>query len=117
MDDSSPLAAHWDIGFHLLLMLFSGCPKTLEVDQGGSLGAKKGDADLDYEIVDRAGEHTPQPLQPPHHPWAGLAVTGGEVKTGIFRESDETPQFLSRGWAERSELDYCPALGLWENPD
>ncbi|XP_036691927.1 caspase recruitment domain-containing protein 14 isoform X1 [Balaenoptera musculus] len=33
---------------------FSGCPKTLEVDQGGSLGAKKGDADLDYEIVDRA---------------------------------------------------------------
>ncbi|XP_029068201.1 caspase recruitment domain-containing protein 14 [Monodon monoceros] len=33
---------------------FSGCPETLEVDQGGSLAAKKGDADLDYEIVDRA---------------------------------------------------------------
>lgn len=65
-------------------MFFSGCPKTLEVDQGGSLGAKKGDADLDYEIVDRAGEHTPQPLQPPHHPWAGLAEPGGEVKTGIL---------------------------------
>uniref|UniRef100_A0A8C9CX59 Caspase recruitment domain family member 14 n=1 Tax=Phocoena sinus TaxID=42100 RepID=A0A8C9CX59_PHOSS len=50
----NPLAAHWDIGFHLLLMFFNGCPQTLEVDQGGSLGAKKGDADLDYEIVDRA---------------------------------------------------------------
>lgn len=33
---------------------FSGCPDIPEVDQGGSPGAKAGDADLDYEIVDRA---------------------------------------------------------------
>uniref|UniRef100_A0AAA9STD9 Caspase recruitment domain-containing protein 14 n=1 Tax=Bos taurus TaxID=9913 RepID=A0AAA9STD9_BOVIN len=32
----------------------SGCPEILEVDQGGSLGAKKSNADLDFEIVDRA---------------------------------------------------------------
>ncbi|KAB0366947.1 hypothetical protein FD755_020271 [Muntiacus reevesi] len=34
--------------------LSSGCPEILEVDQGGSLGAKKSNADLDFEIVDRA---------------------------------------------------------------
>ncbi|XP_072638000.1 caspase recruitment domain-containing protein 14 isoform X1 [Canis lupus baileyi] len=33
---------------------FSGFPETLQVDQGPSPGAKAGDADLDYEIVDRA---------------------------------------------------------------
>ncbi|XP_047613375.1 caspase recruitment domain-containing protein 14 isoform X2 [Phacochoerus africanus] len=33
---------------------FSGCPDIPEVDQGGPPGAKAGDADLDYEIVDRA---------------------------------------------------------------
>ncbi|XP_042112722.1 caspase recruitment domain-containing protein 14 isoform X1 [Ovis aries] len=32
----------------------SGCPEILEVDQGGSLGAKKSNADLDFEIVDQA---------------------------------------------------------------
>uniref|UniRef100_A0A452G328 Caspase recruitment domain family member 14 n=1 Tax=Capra hircus TaxID=9925 RepID=A0A452G328_CAPHI len=32
----------------------SGCPEILEVDQGGSLGAKKSNADLDFEIVDRS---------------------------------------------------------------
>lgn len=62
--------APWDTDFHLL-MLCSGCPEILEVDQGGSLGAKKSNADLDFEIVDRAGECTPKPLQPPHHPWLG----------------------------------------------
>lgn len=64
-----PLAP-WDIDFHLL-MLCSSCPEILEVDQGGSLGAKKSNADLDFEIVDRAGECTPKPLQPPHQPWLG----------------------------------------------
>ncbi|XP_074199972.1 caspase recruitment domain-containing protein 14 isoform X4 [Camelus bactrianus] len=33
---------------------FSSCPEILEVDQGSCLGAKVDDADLDYEIVDRA---------------------------------------------------------------
>uniref|UniRef100_A0A8C3WYR1 Caspase recruitment domain family member 14 n=1 Tax=Catagonus wagneri TaxID=51154 RepID=A0A8C3WYR1_9CETA len=33
---------------------FSGCPEIPEVDHGGSRSAKAGDADLDYEIVDRA---------------------------------------------------------------
>ena len=55
-----------------------GCPDILEVDQGGSLGAKKSNADLDFEIVDRAGECTPKPLQPPHHPWLGWQSQEGE---------------------------------------
>lgn len=61
-------------------MFFNGCPQTLEVDQGGSLGAKKGDADLDYEIVDRAGEHTPPTSEatPPPLGWAGRARQGSE---------------------------------------
>nr|XP_025855273.1 caspase recruitment domain-containing protein 14 [Vulpes vulpes] len=33
---------------------FSSFPETLQVDQGPSPGAKAGDADLDYEIIDRA---------------------------------------------------------------
>lgn len=53
-------------------MLPSGYPEILPVDRAPSPGAKAGDADLDYEIVDRAGECTPPgPLQPPIPPgWA-----------------------------------------------
>ncbi|XP_036078068.1 caspase recruitment domain-containing protein 14 isoform X6 [Rousettus aegyptiacus] len=45
---------------------FSSFPEILEVDGGTSLGAKAGDTDLDYEIVDRAelGEssNSPRPV-------------------------------------------------------
>ena len=76
-DDPGSLAARRDTDF-CLLMPCSGCPDIPEVDQGGSPGAKAGDADLDYEIVDRAGERILQPLQPPHHPQAGLAEPKGQ---------------------------------------
>lgn len=87
-----PLAP-WDIDFHLL-MLCSGCPEILEVDQGGSLGAKKSNADLDFEIVDRAGECTPNLCSHPTSPgWAGR---DRKEKAGIFRGAGETPQGRSR---------------------
>ncbi|KAF0887064.1 CAR14 protein, partial [Crocuta crocuta] len=38
---------------------FSNFPESLQVDRGPSPGAKAGDTDLDYEIVDRAGEALP----------------------------------------------------------
>uniref|UniRef100_A0A8C9JTB7 Caspase recruitment domain family member 14 n=1 Tax=Panthera tigris altaica TaxID=74533 RepID=A0A8C9JTB7_PANTA len=43
-------------------------PETLQVDRGPSPGAKAGDTDLDYEIVDPAGECTPPPPPPPPRP-------------------------------------------------
>ena len=44
------------------LPLRSSFPETLEVDRGASPEPKAGDADLDYEIIDRAGECSPPPV-------------------------------------------------------
>lgn len=45
----------------------SGFSEILEGDWGGCPGAKAGDADLDYEIVDRAGECVPLPTSAADH--------------------------------------------------
>lgn len=67
----------------LLLMLCSDFRETLEEDQGSRLGAKTGDTDLDYEIVDRAGEHsTRRASAATHLPGAGPAEPRGETRTG-----------------------------------
>lgn len=69
-----------------LLMLCSSFPEILEVDGGTSLGAKAGDTDLDYEIVDRAGDAPPPAsAAPPPLGWAGGA------SSGIFRRPSVSP--------------------------
>lgn len=92
-----------------LPMLSSGFPETLQVDQGPSPGAKAGDADLDYEIVDRAGECTPPgPVQPLTSP--GLSRRISE-KTGVQGGRRETG-YLCRGWAEEASVTAAGAQAL-----
>lgn len=75
---SGPETGGWGAGLcslSCLLTLHSGFPEILEVDGGASLGGEAGDADLDYEIVDRAGERAPPPASAaPSSP--GLGRTG-----------------------------------------
>nr|XP_035923271.1 caspase recruitment domain-containing protein 14 [Halichoerus grypus] len=59
---------------------FSGFPEILQVDRGPSPGARAGDADLDYEIVDRAD--VPE-CESSLQPWAGgltLSSSGVPVR-------------------------------------
>lgn len=89
-------------GLSCLLTLCSGFPEILEVDGGASPGAKAGDTDLDYEILDRAGERaSPQPLQHPL-PWAGQE----RARSGIFREATVSP-----GAGQRAVAVTSPWMG------
>lgn len=79
-----------------LLMLCSSFPEILEVDGGTSLGAKAGDTDLDYEIVDRAGERASPSLCSTPSPGLG--------RRGKFGDLQEA-QCLPRGWAQSGGHD------------
>lgn len=65
-----------------LLMLCSSFPEILEVDGGTSLGAKAGDTDLDYEIVDRAGERASPSLCSTPSPGLGRRGKFGDLQGG-----------------------------------
>ncbi|XP_057571919.1 caspase recruitment domain-containing protein 14 isoform X3 [Hippopotamus amphibius kiboko] len=65
---------------------FSGCPEILEVDQGGSLGAKKGDADLDYEIVDRTDLPESENSLPPSSRSLYLSTSNIPVRRRLARK-------------------------------
>lgn len=91
-------------------MLSSGLLEIRQVDRGLSPGVKAGDADLDYEIVDRAGECAPPgPLQPSPRPWAGLAAQEEEGEPGspgrLGRQASASPE---AGLRKRASLLPCP---------